>query len=113
MDLDIDYKRGILYIRLIGSFNSYNIYKFEEEIIPIILELSARNVSINLSNVDMIDNFGINSFIKISNIVNRFNGKVVICDINSSILDYIKNSDIFDYCFKSKNENSSVGVFSI
>ena len=38
---------------------------------------------------------------------------VVICDINSSILDYIKNSDIFEYCFKSKNENSSVGVFSI
>ena len=27
--------------------------------------------------------------------------------------DYIKNSDLFDYCFRSKNEKLASGVFSI
>ena len=109
MDIDIDYKKGILFIRIIGNFIRSNISKFEERIIPIILELTAKKVSINLSNIIMIDNYGLESFIKISNIVNRFNGKVAICDINN----YIKSSDVFDYCFKSKNEESVVGVLNI
>ena len=69
--------------------------------------------SINLSNIIMIDNYGLESFIKISNIVNRFNGKVAICDINNDVNNYIKSSDVFDYCFKSKNEESVVGVLNI
>ena len=109
MDIDIDYKKGILFIRIIGNFIRSNISKFEERIIPIILELTAKKVSINLSNIIMIDNYGLESFIKISNIVNRFNGKVAICDVNN----YIKSSDVFDYCFKSKNEESVVGVLNI
>lgn len=113
MGIDIDYKRGILFIRLLGNLTLNNIFKFEEEVIPIVLELTARNVSINLANVNLIDNSFINSFIKISNIVNRFNGKVVICDINNDINDYIKNSDLFDYCFRSRNEKLASGVFSI
>ena len=112
MDIDIDYKKGILFIRIIGNFIRSNISKFEERIIPIILELTAKKVSINLSNIIMIDNYGLESFIKISNIVNRFNGKVAICDIND-VNNYIKSSDVFDYCFKSKNEESVVGVLNI
>ena len=96
MDIDIDYKKGILFIRIIGNFIRSNISKFEERIIPIILELTAKKVSINLSNI-----------------VNRFNGKVAICDINNDVNNYIKSSDVFDYCFKSKNEESVVGVLNI
>ena len=47
MDIDIDYKKGILFIRIIGNFIRSNISKFEERIIPIILELTAKKVSIN------------------------------------------------------------------
>ena len=87
----------ILTILLIVIFTSTNIVK---------------NIS-NLYNIIMIDNYGLESFIKISNIVNRFNGKVAICDINNDVNNYIKSSDVFDYCFKSKNEESVVGVLNI
>lgn len=113
MDIDIDYKKDILFIRIIGNFIRSNIFYFEEKVIPIILELTAKKVSINLFDVCLIDKFGINSFIKLSNIVNRFNGKVVLYNINDSIYDYINTSDVFDYCFKSKNEKYLKGVFSI
>ncbi|UKI58760.1 MAG: hypothetical protein L6V81_05220 [Clostridium sp.] len=51
--------------------------------------------------------------LKISNIVNRFNGKVAICDINNEINKFMKHSDVFDYCFSSKNEKSVIGVLNI
>lgn len=113
MDIDIDYKKGVLFIRIIGYFIRSNISRFEEKVIPIILELTAKKVSINLSNIVMIDNYGLESFIKISNIVNRFDGRVAICDINNEIKKFMKRSDVFDYCFSSRNEKSVLGVLNI
>ena len=37
----------------------------------------------------------------------------IISGINDRIKLTLKNSDLFDYCFKSKNEELSSGVFSI
>lgn len=113
MKTEIDYKKNILYVKLIGILVGNKTYAFENEIIPIILGLSAKNVTINLKEVELIDKRGINSIIKISNIVNRFKGKVVLCELNDYIKNNFKHSDIFDYCYKSKNEKKSLEVFKI
>lgn len=113
MKTEIDYKKGVLFIRIDGFLISSRIHQFESEVIPIILGLSARFVTINLDRVELIDKTGIESLIKLSSIVNRFNGKLVISNINQLIIDNIKNSDLFDYCFKSINEKKSFGVFAI
>ena len=113
MTTSIDYKKNILYIKVDGVLVGNKINLFESEVIPIILGLNAKYVTINLSNVELIDRRGINSIIKISNVVNRFNGKLVLCSLNNYIKDNFKHSDIFDYCFKSKNENTSKEVFKI
>ncbi len=113
MNTDIDYKRNILYVKLKGVLVGNKIEKFESELIPIILGLNARYVTINLSDIELIDKRGINSLIKISNIVNRFKGKVVLCDMNNYVKDNFKHSDIFDYCYRSKNEKTSLGVFKL
>ncbi len=113
MKTEMDYKNNILYIKVDGVLVGNKINKFENELIPIILSLRSKYVSINLNKVDLIDTRGINSLIKISNIVNTFKGKLVLCDLNNYIEGIFKNSDIFDYCFKSKNEKTSKEVFKI
>lgn len=113
MKTDIDYKKDILYIKVNGVLVGNKVEKFESEIIPIILGLNAKYVTINLKDVDLIDSRGINSLIKVSNVVNRFKGKVVLCELNNYLKDNFKHSDVFDYCYKSKNEKSSIGVFKI
>ena len=113
MKTDIDYKKDILYIKVNGVLVGNKIQKFESEVIPIILGLNAKYVTINLKEVDLIDKRGINSLIKVSNIVNRFKGKVVLCELNNYLKDNFKHSDVFDYCYKSKNEKSSIGVFKL
>ncbi len=113
MKTDIDYKKDILYIKVNGVLVGNKVEKFETEVIPIILGLSAKFVTINLKAVDLIDRRGINSLIKVSNVVNRFKGKVVLCELNNYLKDNFKHSDVFDYCYKSKNEKSSIGVFKL
>ena len=113
MNTEIKFKKGVLFIRINGILVESKIQKFEEEVIPIILGLNSKYVTINLSNVELIDKKGMNSMIKISNIVDKFNGKVAICEINNKIKENLKKSDVFDYCFRTKNEKTSIGIFKI
>ena len=55
----------------------------------------------------------IDNIIKISNIVSRHDGKLAICEVSESIKQNFKNSDIYDYCFRTKNELTSLGVFKV
>lgn len=113
METEIDLKNGILYIRVSGVLVGNKVNKFECEVLPIVLSLESKYVTINLKDVDLIDSRGINSLIKVADSVNKFKGKVVLCDLNEYIKEIFKHSDIFDYCYKSSNEKTSVGVFSI
>ena len=109
----IDYKDDILFIKIDGVLVGNKTNKFESEVIPILFGLQCKYVTINLSKIDLIDKRGIDSLIKISDIVNRFKGKVVLCELNNYVKNNFKHSDIFDYCFKSKNEITSKKVFEI
>ena len=113
MTTNIEYNNDILNVRINGVLVGDKINIFENEVIPIILGLNVRYVTIDLNKIDLIDKRGINSLIKISSIVNRFKGKVVLCNLNNYVKNNFKHSDIYDYCYKSKNEKTSLGVFKI
>ncbi len=113
MKTNIEYRKGVLFIRINGLLVGNKIKKFESEVIPIILGLGSKYVTINLYDVELIDSKGLDSIIRISNILSRFDGKLAICEINEKIKERIKNSELFDYCFKTKNELTSLGVFTI
>ncbi len=113
MRTNINYKNGVLSIKIIGLLVGNKIHQFESEVIPLILSLKANKVLINMKNVILIDKNGINSIIKISEIVNSFfKGKLVLCDLNDYLRINFNHSDIFDYCYKSKDEKSSSWVFN-
>ncbi|MBQ4262697.1 MAG: STAS domain-containing protein [Bacilli bacterium] len=111
MTTNIDFKKGILFIRIKGSLNQKNKNYFESEVIPVILGLQARCITLNLYELSEVDEKGVSSFIKLSNIANKWGGKVAICEINKSIKNFINKTDIFDYCFKTKNELTALGAF--
>ncbi len=113
MNTNIEYIKGVLFIRLNGLLVGNKVNKFESEVIPIVLGLSSRYITINLLKLELIDRRGINSIIKVSNIVSRYDGKLVLCEINDNIKQNFLNSDIYDYCFRTKNELTSLGVFKV
>ncbi len=113
MKTNLRFRNSILYIKIDGVLVGNKVQQFESEVIPIILGLKTKYVTINLKNVELIDKRGIDSLIKIADLTNRFKGKVALCELSKYIIDNFKHSDIFDYCFKTKNENTSLEVFKL
>ena len=54
MTTNIDYKKGVLFIRLNGVLVGNKISKFESEVIPIVLGLGSKYVTLNLLKLDRI-----------------------------------------------------------
>ena len=85
MTTNIEFKKGILFVRLNGSFYNETLNVFESRVIPVILGMSLKRVNIDLKDVNFVDKSGIDSIIKISNVVSRYDGKVVISGINDKV----------------------------
>ena len=111
--MNIEYKDNVLYIKAPNVLVGDKTIDFESKIIPIVLCLNIRYITISLEDIDFIDKKGVNSIIKLSQLVGKNNGKVVLCNLNDYIKSSFKKTDIFDYCFKSKNYKSSLEVFKI
>ena len=104
MNIDINYKRKILFININDSLLKKDISNFESLVIPVILQLNCRDVTINL-NINYIDKYGINSIIKICNLESKFDGNVIINKINNNIRKYLNESNLYDYCIHNEREN--------
>ena len=104
MNIDMDYKKEVLFINVNESLIKKDVSNFESLVIPVILELKCRDITINL-NINCIDKYGINSIIKICNLENKFNGNVFINKINNSIRKLLTESNLYDYCTHNEKEN--------
>ena len=104
MNIDMNYKKKILFININYTLIKKDVSKFESMVIPMLLELKCRDVTINL-NIDIIDKHGINSIIKICNLENKFNGNVIINRINNNIRKFLSNSDLYNYCIHNEKED--------
>ena len=93
MNIDMDYKKKVLFININESLIKKDVSNFESLVIPIILELKCR------------DKYGINSIIKICNLENKFNGNVFINKINTNIRKLLTESNLYDYCIHNEREN--------
>lgn len=59
LDYDFIFKKGILFIRLKGDINKKTSRIFNDEIDPLVLDNGIKNVVLNVSKLNNIDNDGI------------------------------------------------------
>lgn len=113
MKIDMEYKKGVLFIRLKGIFNRVNALKFDEEVLPVVLRHGIRYVVLNLDEIETIDTSGIESLINLSDIVSKWDGKTSFCNLNNNIKSMIENSKVYSCYYESKDELSALGLFRI
>ncbi len=99
MTTQINYKNNELHLKLKEQLIKKNINEFELDIIPILLLFDIDNVFIDFSEVISIDKSGIDSIIKISDLVRKNNGKVTLYNTNEKINKYLKDNNVYDYCY--------------
>ena len=109
----MEFRKGILFIRLQGKLNRYTVYKIEDNVIPVILKHGLKFLVINLDKLQSIDSYGIEMLIKLNELVSRWNGKTTMCSLNKYMKENINNSELRSKYFETSDELTAIEVFKI
>lgn len=82
LKINMEYRRGILFLRLRGNLNTNTAPRFEEYTLPILKNYGIKYVVYNLNELKYIDKSGIESINKSRSLVANNKGKVLL--VNSS-----------------------------
>ena len=114
LDINMEFRKGILFIRLIGVLNEKTISKLEEEVTELVLENGIRNLVFNLEEVTSIDVKGINAWLKNYKICKKNDGKTLVCNLDNSLVKHrIYNSRLLKYMYEASDEISAINVLNL
>ncbi|MDD2392165.1 MAG: STAS domain-containing protein [Bacilli bacterium] len=108
LDIHIGFKRGILFIKLIGDLNKSTVLKLNEEVTSLIEENQIRNVVFNVSKLKTIDDNGIGSLLINYEISKKNEGLSLLCGINKNIYGKISDSNLLKYMYETSNELDAI-----
>lgn len=112
LNIDVEFMRGVLFIRPIGIITKETKFDFKSEIYKLINRSGITNIVINFENIKLIDQQGIDIIYEIKNMVERNEGNLVICNASRKVEEQINNIKNM-YLFKSKNELTALNTFNI
>ena len=87
LNIDMEFKKGVLFVRLNGILNEETSLILDEDLTSIIKNNLIKNVSINLKHVSYIDKEGIDVIRKNYHIIKELNGKLMICGLKKLIFN--------------------------
>lgn len=94
LKINMEYRKGILFVRLKGNLNANTAPKFEEYALPIIKDYGIKYIVYNLSELVCLDSRGEKALIKGGDEAKINDGKVLIVNNNiNSCLEYDKISN--------------------
>lgn len=94
LKINMEYRKGILFVRLKGNLNASTAPKFMEYTLPIIKEYGIKYLVYNLNDLLSIDNIGENALLEGQNEISVNNGKVLL--VNNNVNTSVKLENIKD-----------------
>ncbi len=79
LEIDMDSKYGILFVRLFGELTKRTRKKLNNEVGELIKNVGILNVVFNLENVNIMDDSGFKTLVKYYNMCNKNHGNSIIC----------------------------------
>lgn len=113
LNINLEFRKGVLFVRLEGILNKDSVVKLKNEVSLIIKDNGIQNVVFNLSKLDNIDIKGINSLLYCYEIVNKNKGKVMICGMKDNVANKIKRSRLLNYIKETSDELSSFSLVNL
>ena len=86
LEIDINSKMGILFVRIFGKLTKETRHKLNDEVINLIYKVGIKNIVLNIQNINNIDKYGLKTLEKCYKICE----KSLIC-INPSQKKLINN----------------------
>lgn len=105
---NIEYRKNILFIRLIGNLNINNIEIINDELNLLIKQLGFINIVFNLEELEYIDIYSINNIISWYNLIKKRKGVSFICGVHG----YDSRCNLLNYMNEIGNEISAIKVIN-
>ncbi len=71
----MEFRKGILFVRLYGNLDSTTLNIFDEKVKEVIIQSGIRYVVLNTSNLDSVSNQGVKEIKKLKRIMKKINGE--------------------------------------
>ena len=92
LDINFEFRKGVLFIRLIGKLDRNTVSKLKTEVTDMIKDNGIRNVVFNLSSLESIDMKGINSLLYNYELCRNNKGRTLICGIDNPLVKHRINN---------------------
>lgn len=114
LGINIEFHKGILFVRLDGILNKNTVDKLKEEVNTLVKENGIRNIVFNVSNLQSIDCYGINCLLNNYEISKINNGKSLVCGLNNNLVKHrIENSRLLKYMYETSDELSAINMINL
>lgn len=110
LNIDMEFKKGILFVRLNGILNGDTCSLLDEHLTSLISDNGIKYVLLNLDSISYIDKYGVDIIIK--NYINicKNKGKLIIVGMEK-MFNY--NTNIFDRLYQINDESKAFNVVNI
>jgi anti-anti-sigma factor len=111
LGIEMEFRKGILFVRLSGELTERTIDKLNSEVTDIIRENGIRNVVFNVKDLNTIDMYGINMLYYNYQLTSDNQGKSLLCGMKNTLVKHrIQNSQLLNYMFEASDELSAFNV---
>lgn len=90
LKVDMEYDKGILYVRLKGNLVRKVSYKINNYIVPVVLKHKIKYLVFNLLELKDIDESGLDSLLNTKCAIRSNKGKICLCEVSEVIKSKIK-----------------------
>jgi len=85
LKINLEFRKGVLFVRLIGNLTRYTYKSLEDYLIPVIKKNGIRYLVYNLEDVSLIDNQGKKSLKKGIAAAKKNKGKGALCNAKENL----------------------------
>jgi len=114
LEINLEFRKGILFIRLEGSLIKETISLFKDTIKHVVKENGIRYIVFNINGLNKIDDYGIKALQNSHKITKENNGNSLICSIKEErIKQKIKKSRLEEYIYEVSDELAAFNIINL
>ena len=76
LNMDLEYNKGILFVRLKGNLNRKSSYKLNNYLLPVLLKHKIKYLVYNLYELNTVDEFGLDAILNTKCAIKSNKGKI-------------------------------------
>ena len=85
LKMDMEYSKGILFVRLDGALNRKTTYKINNCLLTIIVKYKVKYLVYNLYNLTDIDEDGVDALLNTKDAIKQNDGLIYICEVSKML----------------------------